>query len=98
MIELNESNFNQETAQGLVLVDFYADWCGPCKMLAPVLEQITGINVFKVNTDDSHQLALQYGISSIPTLLFIQDGNVVDKITGLVPKEAIQRRVDALLK
>ena len=65
MMELNESNFAAETSTGVVLVDFYAPWCGPCRMLAPVLEQITGAKVVKVKTDDNKQLAVkQYHVYS----------------------------------
>ena len=93
---VNESNFESETKDGLVLVDFYADWCGPCRMLAPVLEQVTGVKIVKVNTDENPNLAAKYSISSIPRLLFMKDGKVVDQLAGLVSKQTIQSKVDAL--
>jgi len=93
---VNESNFESETKEGLVLVDFYADWCGPCRMLAPVLEQVTGVKIVKVNTDENPNLAAEYSISSIPRLLFMKDGKVVDQLAGLVRKQTIQSKVDAL--
>lgn len=96
MMELNESNFAAETSTGVVLVDFYAPWCGPCRMLAPVLEQITGAKVVKVNTDDNQQLAVKHNITSIPKLLFMKDGQVVDQLTGLTSKQVIQTKIDAL--
>jgi thioredoxin 1 len=96
MMELNESNFAAETSTGVVLVDFHAPWCGPCRMLAPVLEQITGAKVVKVNTDDNQNLAVQHNITSIPKLLFMKDGQVVDQLTGLVSKQTIQSKIDAL--
>jgi len=96
MMELNESNFAAETSTGVVLVDFHAPWCGPCRMLAPVLEQITGAKVVKVNTDDNQNLAVRHNITSIPKLLFMKDGQVVDQLTGLVSKQTIQSKIDAL--
>lgn len=96
MMELNESNFEQETSQGLVLVDFAAPWCGPCRLLAPVLEQVEGIKIVKVNVDENHNLAAQYQVTSIPRLLFMKDGKVVDQCLGLVNKATIQGKVDAL--
>jgi thioredoxin 1 len=96
MMELNESNFTAETGTGLVLVDFHAQWCGPCRMLAPVLEQVTGVKIVKVNTDENPNLAAEYSISSIPRLLFMKDGKVVDQLAGLVSKQTIQSKVDAL--
>lgn len=95
-MELNESNFTAETGTGLVLVDFHAQWCGPCRMLAPVLEQVTGVKIVKVNTDENPNLAAEYSISSIPRLLFMKDGKVVDQLAGLVSKQTIQSKVDAL--
>jgi thioredoxin 1 len=85
-----------------VLVDFWAVWCGPCRMLAPTVEEIAGeyagrLKVFKLNTDDNQEIASRYQIMGIPTLLFFKDGNVVDKVVGVVPKRQIKERVDAIL-
>ena len=96
MIELNENNFEQETSSGLVLLDFYADWCGPCRMLAPTLAQLTGIKVAKVNVDSNQALAAQYQVSSIPKLVFLKDGQVVDETVGVQTKETLQAKVNAL--
>ena len=96
MLELNESNFDVETNHGLVLVDFYADWCGPCRLLAPVLEQLTDVKVVKVNTDDSPELATRHNVSAIPKLVFMRDGQVVDQMTGFVKLEVLQNKVNAL--
>lgn len=82
-------DFNKELSEGTVLVDFYADWCGPCKMMGKVLESIEDINVLKVNTDEYTELALNYGIMSIPTLILFKNGSAVDKLIGLQSKEDI---------
>ncbi|MFV0519370.1 MAG: thioredoxin [Lachnospirales bacterium] len=92
---VNESNFDTEVlgSDKVVLVDFYADWCGPCKMVAPILEEIatenTDIKVCKVNVDNSQDLAGKYGVVSIPTLVVIKNGEVVNKHVGALPKDKI---------
>jgi thioredoxin 1 len=96
MLELNESDFAEHTKEGLKLVDFYAPWCGPCRLLAPTLEQVQNVEVVKVNTDDAPDLATQFRVSGIPCLVFLKDGVEVDRLIGLHSKEAIQARVDAL--
>ena len=74
------------------IVDFYADWCGPCKMLAPILEGLD-VPVYKINVDKDGALAAKFGIVSIPTLLFFKDGELYDKVVGLVSKEEIAERL-----
>ena len=91
---VTDQNFAEETAEGLVLVDFWAPWCGPCKMIAPVLEEIDSemgdkVKIVKLNVDENQETAGKYGVMSIPTLLLMKDGNIVDQVVGFQPKEAL---------
>ena len=89
---LNSEEFKKEVLESKepVLVDFYADWCGPCKMLGPVMEEIAKDHkVFKVNTDDEEELAMEYGIMSIPCVIAFKDGIEVNRSVGLVDKDTI---------
>ena len=79
---LEDENFTDLIANGTYLVDFYADWCGPCKMLSPVLEQIDFVDVIKINVDEHKDLAVKYGVMSIPTIVFFKDGQEVKKEIG----------------
>jgi thioredoxin 1 len=89
-------------ASGLVLVDFWAVWCGPCRMVAPIVEEVskeyTGkLKVLKLNTDENPDVAGKYRIMGIPTLMFFKDGKTVDQIVGAVPKSQLKSKIDALL-
>ena len=99
VIGLTEENFKNETNEGLVLVDFYADWCGPCKMLAPVLDdladEVTDVKIAKVNVDDSKELAIQFGVSTIPNIVLLKDGEVVHQKEGYQPKEVLVSLIDS---
>jgi thioredoxin 1 len=91
---LNESNFDTETSTGTTLVDFYADWCGPCRMLSPIIESVADslsgqINVVKVDVDKSPNLARRFNVKGIPTLLVVKDGNVVNRKTGMGTREQL---------
>ncbi len=93
-IKFNESNFNDVRArEGISLIDFYADWCGPCRMVLPIVEQIASeredILVAKVNVDDSPSLAKEFGVFSIPTLVVLKDGKVVRQVSGARNKAQI---------
>ena len=86
-----------------VLVDFWAEWCGPCKMLTPVLDELATeyvgrAKIAKVNIDDHQELAVQYGITSIPTLLLFKNGNVIGQTVGLKPKSALKQQLDGAIK
>ena len=101
-IELNETNFEQEVLKANipVLVDFWAVWCGPCKMIAPIVDELAveyegKLKIGKVDVDNNQQIAMQYGIRSIPTLLVFKSGKVVEQIVGAAPKKSL---VDKIIK
>jgi len=98
---LNDSNFEEKTKEGVVLVDFYADWCAPCKIISPIVDEISeerdNAQVFKVNVEDSAEASVKFGIRSIPTLIVFKDGEVFDKIVGSANKEQLNNLIDAAL-
>ena len=91
--KLNQNNFNNAIANGTTLVDFYADWCGPCRIVSPIVDEIaeerSDITVGKVNVDDENALAMKYGVMSIPTLIVFKDGQEKTRIVGARSKAAI---------
>ncbi len=101
-IHLTEQNFDEAlvATQGLVMVDFWAEWCGPCRAIAPVLEELAEasegrVTLMKVNVDENSGLAARYDIRSIPTILFFKEGALVDRVVGAVPKTVLQTIVNA---
>jgi len=101
-IELTNANFEDTIKEGVSVVDFWAPWCGPCRMIAPVIEELAEeyegkANICKVNTDEEQEIAVKFGIRSIPTLLFFKDGEVVDQIVGAQGKDALAAKINALL-
>ncbi len=99
----NDSDFEQEVLQSdvPVMVDFYADWCGPCRMVAPIVEELAGeyagkIKIGKINVDENPNIAKQYNVMSIPTILFIKGGKVVDQVIGALPKASLQQKLNLL--
>ncbi|HEX6202637.1 MAG TPA: thioredoxin [Thermoanaerobaculia bacterium] len=103
-IEVSDAQFENEILQSdkPVLVDFWAPWCGPCRMVGPIVEELAGeyqdrLKVAKVNTDDNQGHAARLGIQGIPTLIFFKDGREVDRVVGALPKGALKQRIDAVL-
>lgn len=102
--EVNSKNFKEEVLESSlpVLVDLWAPWCMPCRMITPIVEQLASDNqdklkVCKLNTDENQDIAARYGIQGIPTLLFFKDGQEVDRLVGVAPKPIIQTKLDAIL-
>lgn len=93
LVYANNDNFNEEIAKGTVLLDFYADWCAPCRMIGPVLEQIANenedIKVVKVNVDENPDLSSNFGVRGIPALFVIKEGKTVAQKAGFMPKDAL---------
>ena len=101
VVELSDSDFESQVLQAAepVLVDFWAPWCGPCRMIAPLVKELASENsgslkVAKVNIDNSPNVATQYGVTSIPTLIVFKNGEVVDRFIGIQPKQRLQEAID----
>jgi len=104
VLELTSATWDKEVLQsnGLVMVDFWAVWCGPCRIIAPTIEELakeyTGrIKVGKLNTDENSDIASKYKIMGIPTIMFFKDGQKVEQVVGAVPKQQLKAKIDALL-
>ena len=104
VLHMTEATFDEELARHpeILIVDFWAEWCAPCRMIAPALEEMAResdgrVILAKVNVDDNPGLAARYGIRSIPTVLFIRNGNVLDQVIGAVPKSQFKKKLEALV-
>jgi len=101
-IELTNENFEATTSTGVALVDFWAPWCGPCRMIAPVIEELAEefegkAAICKINTDEQQELASKFAVRSIPTILIMKDGEVVETMVGAASKAAFAEKLNALL-
>lgn len=99
---LNDTNFQSEINQGVTLVDFYADWCGPCRMIAPIVEELANemsgkAKIAKLDIDSSQETTSQFGVTSIPTLILFKEGKEVKRVVGVKDKEALQSLIEAAL-
>lgn len=104
VFEFKSENWEAEVlnSKGITMVDFWAAWCGPCKMLAPTIEELAKeyagrVKIGKLNTDENSDVASRYKIMGIPTVIFFKDGKEVDKVVGAVPKSQLKSKLDALL-
>jgi thioredoxin 1 len=104
VVKLSDENFDEQVLndKGPVLVDFWAPWCGPCRMVAPVIEAVAGelagrLKVGKLNVDENGEVASKFGIMSIPTLILFKDGKQVDRVVGLVQKRELKQRIEGWL-
>ncbi len=97
--QISDATFNNEIEAGIVLVDFWAPWCGPCKIIAPILDELSAeigdaAKIVKINVDDNPESASKYNVMSIPTLLIFKDGQLVDQLVGVQPKEKLKAVIE----
>jgi thioredoxin 1 len=104
VIEVNSAKWEDEIikAQGLVVIDFWAAWCGPCRMISPTVEELAKeysgkIKVAKINTDENPDIASTYKIMGIPTIMFFKDGKKIDQVVGVVPKQQLKEKIDSYI-
>ncbi len=98
VIQLNTDNFSEETNSGISLIDFWAPWCGPCKMLSPIIDQIAGevdnIKICKVDIDENSDIAVKYNVRTIPAVFILKDGEIVEQFIGVQSKQALVEAIN----
>jgi len=98
VVAMKDESFTQDTKEGVVLVDFWAEWCGPCRMVAPIVEELASempqVKFGKVNVDENQQIAQTLGITAIPTLVLYKNGQPVDRVVGLLPKPQLKNFIN----
>ena len=101
MIELKSNNFDAEIANGVTVVDFWAPWCGPCRMLTPTIEELstemTNVKFAKLNVDEAQDVAINYSVMSIPTIIIFKDGKAMESTIGVLPKATIKSKIESVL-
>lgn len=102
VLHVTDANFDEVTADGLVMIDFFATWCGPCRIIAPIVEQLAAqyagrVKIGKLDVDQSPEAAQRMNVRSIPSLLFFKGGQHVDTVVGAVPKSIIEQKIESLL-
>jgi len=101
MIELKSNNFDSEIANGVTVVDFWAPWCGPCRMLTPTIEELStempNVKFAKLNVDEAQDIAINYSVMSIPTIIIFKDGKAMESTIGVLPKSAIKSKIESVL-
>ena len=102
-LHIDSTNFETELGQGAALIDFHAGWCAPCKAIAPLIDELAalykerGLKVGKIDIDEAQELATRFGITGVPTLIFLRDGEQVDQLVGAHPREVIEKKIESLI-
>lgn len=103
MQNLTDDQFKENIENGITVIDVWATWCGPCRMLGPIFENVSknfegddSVSFYKANVDETPELAKEFGVTSVPTILFIKDGELVDTLVGVIPQQVIIDKVDAI--